>query len=143
MLVFGVTELGRALYQLNILTKSTSAGARYLSRLHDAVILDDEGNCNKGAAWDVVNVQKAANIVMYGNEAGTGEKLIPNITVTFDVADNGKARTLDAGVVACVIEANSEAVFSSVFGDLGPIIPFTDIDAFSMTQRVEERYIGE
>lgn len=137
ILVFGITELGRAMYQLNTLAKSTSAGVRYLSRMPDAVILED-GKCSKGPAWDAV---KASYIVMYGTESNTGEKLIPNINVTFTLPED--ARTVDPGVVACVIIAHSTAEFTSVFGDLGPIIPFTDIDAFTMDQTEEERYIGE
>lgn len=138
MLVFGVTELGRALYQLNILTKSTSAGARYLSRLHDAVTYDSGSQtCSQGPAWDI---QRATNLVRYGSETGGAETLLPNVTVSFSV----EARhTDDDSVIACVIIAESQADYSSVFGDLGPIIPFTNVDAFSMSQRVEERYIGE
>lgn len=136
MLVFGITELGRALYQLNTLTKSTSAGARYLARLYDAVVVVD-GNCQTGDAWDV---QKASNIVMYGNEQGTGEKLLPELTVVFTLEQRSSA---DTSVTACVIKAASQAKFISIVGDLTPIIPFTDFDTFNMEQTVEERYIGE
>lgn len=143
MLVFGITELGRALYQLNTLTKATTTGARYLARLDQGLILDRvNGNCSAGSAWTTANLDKAENLVRYGNEGGTGVMLLPSMSVSFSYA----YKALDEDSVeteGCVIIANSEAVYTSVFGDEGPIIPFTDIDAFNMQQKVEERYIGE
>lgn len=143
MLVFGVTELGRALYQLNTLTKSTLSGARYLARLSDAVDYDKEaGTCSKGEAWSSSNIEKAKNLVLYGDEVSGGEMLLPNMSVTFDViySDVSDGSSTSAG---CVITASSEAAYTSVFGDEGPMIPFTDIDSFNMSQEVQERYIGE
>jgi Flp pilus assembly protein TadG len=45
LLLFGVTELGRALYQQNILTQAVELGGRYLARIDGAVVDDGSGGC--------------------------------------------------------------------------------------------------
>ena len=142
MLVFGITELGRALYQLNTLTKATVSGARFLARLDNAIDFDRvNGSCSAGAAWEG-SQQLAENLVLYGSEIAGEETLVPQMSVTFDYAYRD-ATYEGFSTAGCVIIAESEAVYTSIFGDEGPIIPFTDIDTFTMNQKVEERYIGE
>lgn len=139
-LVFGITELGRALYQLNTLTKATLSGARYLARLDGAVTYDGD-SCSKGPAWDVV---KATNLILYGSEEAGSKTLIPKMSVKPEDVEviDGKFSG-EGDTVGCIIKITSTATFTSIFGDEGPIIPFTDIDTFEMEQTVEERYIGE
>lgn len=147
MVVFGITELGRALYELNTLTKSTATGVRYLSRVPGYVAIDEDGEtvCQKGTDPEVVNPEgKAENLIKYGSE-NAGEKTLlidMGIETPFYLRDEqitiaGKTKTV------CIIGVETRATYTSVFGDAGPIIPFTDIDAFNMYQTVEERYIGE
>lgn len=146
MVVFGITELGRALYELNTLTKATKTGARYISRIPNAIVLDKgetPPTCSEGSAWGDA-VANAENLVLYGSENEGAKTLISDMSVSFSIEDNARVVTDGSNTtVACIITANSSAVYTSVFGDEGPIIPFTDIDTFNMYQAVEERYIGE
>jgi Flp pilus assembly protein TadG len=63
VMTFLVTELGRAIMQYNVLTKSVRDGARYLSTQ-----LPGQG------------ITSARNLVVYGNTAGTGTALAPGLT---------------------------------------------------------------
>jgi hypothetical protein len=60
MLAFMTTELSRALYQYNILTKSVRDAARYLS-------MQTPGDTTKYGT--------AKNLVVYGNPAGSGNPI--------------------------------------------------------------------
>jgi Flp pilus assembly protein TadG len=64
-LAFGVTELGRAIYQYNSLVKATRDAARYLS--------------GQGPG-DPADVTKAQCLAVYGNAGCTGSPLVPNLT---------------------------------------------------------------
>lgn len=145
MLLIGIAELGRALYQLNGLTKAAVSGARYLARQHGAVSFDEaSGNCGQDAAWDAT---AASNVVIYGNDAGTGEALYPGITATFGLESSGVIDIDGAQTAGCVITAEVSMDFVSVMGDGEVLIPFADISAdllpITLTANVEERYIGE
>lgn len=146
MLLLGITELGRALYQLNGLTKAAVSGARYLAREYGAVEFDEvSGNCSQGTEWDSV---AASNVVIYGKEAPTAsdEALYPGINVSFGLKSS-EAEVDGVGTKGCVITASVSMDFISVMGDEGVLIPFSSIDAdllpLTLTANVEERYIGE
>ncbi len=143
MLLLGITELGRALYQLNGLTKAAVGGARYLARLHGAVEVDG-ANCSPGAAWDTL---AATNVVIFGNDTGIGEPLFPGMEVSFELEPSGVITIDGAQTAGCVIRATVNMEFISAMGDQGVLIPFSDIDAdmlpIVLTANVEERYIGE
>ncbi|MBC8028936.1 MAG: pilus assembly protein [Pyrinomonadaceae bacterium] len=65
VLLFAATaEFGRYFYEYTTLAKAARAGTRYLAT--SAVNANEDG--------------KAKNIVVYGNEAGTGSPLIPGLT---------------------------------------------------------------
>lgn len=64
MIAFGVTELGRAYYQYNTLTKAIRDGARYLS----------------SNAYNAGNITNAQNIAVYGNTGGSGTAVLPGLT---------------------------------------------------------------
>lgn len=72
MLLIGVSEFGRMLFQYNTLTKSTRDAARYLS-----------ANARVGSTSAVVldgtDISETQNLVVYGNTAGTGQELLPNL----------------------------------------------------------------
>ena len=59
-----IIEFGRAYYQYDMLTKSVREAVRYLSVRSPGV-----------------DVDKAKNIVVYGNPAGTGTPLLPGLTL--------------------------------------------------------------
>jgi Flp pilus assembly protein TadG len=67
------TELGRALYQYNSMTKSVREAARYLSSRAAAAAVSDK---------ERAIVAEAKNIVVYGNPRGTGTALVPGITLS-------------------------------------------------------------
>lgn len=47
VLVFGITEMGRAIYQQNTLSKAVASGARYMSRSAQSVNAD----CTQAGQW--------------------------------------------------------------------------------------------
>ena len=66
MLVFGITECGRAIYQFNALAKSTRDAARFLSGQ---------------SPGDPTDVTTAQCLAVYGNKACTPPALVPNLTL--------------------------------------------------------------
>ncbi|MCW8917683.1 MAG: pilus assembly protein [Gammaproteobacteria bacterium] len=146
MLLFGITELGRALYQQNSLYKAVASGARYLARVNDVLAFDTNGNCTTaGPAWpDSGSLTAAQNLIIYGNTAVTGTPLIPNLdasdAVTITVAPHPLPKTDGSTVNVCVITINAEAEFSGLFGAI--VIPFTTLETFKIRAETEERYIG-
>jgi hypothetical protein len=77
LMLFGLTEYGRAIYQYNTLVKATRDAARYLSTVE------------KGNGWT-----EARCLARYGNTACTGPLLAP------DLADD-KVFICDASIDAC------------------------------------------
>ena len=82
--MFAVLEFGRALWVHNALSDAARRGARYAA-LHTTA--------------DAANVR---NVVVYGNEAGTGQPMVSNLgTANVDVDYNGFG--LNAGTVSVSI----------------------------------------
>lgn len=136
ILVFGITELGRAIYQQNTLSKAIEGGVRYLARSWETV---DE-NCNTVGDWGTHSVN-AQNIVVYGNEGGAGDPLIDTLTpaqVSFSVVARVNGTT---GEDACVVQGVATTPFDGAFGD--QIVPLLDLGAITLNARSEERYVGE
>lgn len=146
---FGITELGRALYQENMLTKSAIAGARFMARGYEAVV-EQTGSCDRGASWDSLSAL-ATNIVIYGKEtpqSETDQPLLENMTVSIDMDPEPKTSgSGDGAVSSCVIKVTATADFVSLFGDL--LIPglglVSDMEVSSnlLNVSIEERYLGE
>lgn len=65
ILTMMTTEIGRAYHRYNTLAKSVREAARYLS-------VRAQG----------VDVAKAKNIIVYGNSAGTGQAVIPGLSLS-------------------------------------------------------------
>jgi Flp pilus assembly protein TadG len=84
MAMFAVMEFGRALWVHNALTDAARRGARYAT-LH--------------AAASEANVK---NVVVYGNEAGTGQPLVNNLSTT-NVNVNYSGFGLNEGTVSVSI----------------------------------------
>lgn len=143
MLLFGITELGRALFQENSLYKAVSTGARYLARSNEALAYDDEGNCTEDGDWpDVPSLTVAENLIVFGNTTGTGPPLLPNLsrdTIEITVVPQ-TLTTSDGAVGICKIRVRAWATFAGLFGDI--VIPFTSIESFDIRAETEERYIG-
>jgi hypothetical protein len=154
ILVFGITEIGRALYQQNVLTKAVTAGARYLARGPGKdpmgnVVLDDE-TCTPGPAWGAFET-RAADLVVYGSldpQPGD-EPLLPHLDESGNVAIGYRGpETIDVDVSgttqtvsACVITVSASAAFDGLFGE--NIVPMLNLGAFDLNAAAEERYLGE
>lgn len=148
LLLFGVTELGRALYQQNTLYKAVEAGARYLARTSGTL---NSSSCaiEDSDDWDDA-LDDAMNIIAFGNPAGTGTPLLPYLDDTaertIDIV-NQTTRTLtktDGTVVpVCVISVEASVPFAGFFGEIAVPNLFGDsISSFSLRAETEERYIG-
>ena len=64
LLTMITTEFGRAIYQYNTIVKSLRDGTRYLS-----------------VQTPNTKIAEAKNLVVFGNIAGTGQALVPGLTV--------------------------------------------------------------
>lgn len=136
-LVFGITEIGRALYQQNTLTKSVEVGARYLSRAYGAI--DDMSTCS-APNW-MSHHPSAINLIETGTVDGSGELLLSNLTVVEITEPRPE-------VTGCVFSIKANASFVSIMGGAeGLRIPFGgelwEIGPLTLHASVEERYLGE
>jgi len=144
MIVFGITELGRALYQDNSLTKAVNIGARYIARQPDLLYPPYAENNPCGVAdsgrWS--NVQgEAKNLIICGRRDCSGEEpVVPGLVEDHITIGTPELVTGYGGSPACVIEVSARTPFSPIFGDV--VIPFTSVGLFDLTARTEERYIG-
>lgn len=135
VLVFGITELGRAIYQQNTLSKAAASGARYMSRAPQAVASD----CSQGSAWGA-SVINAANLIAFGRQSGTGQPLLPGLKAA-DASFSVAQRTVTGMGNACVITASVSVPFRAIFGDT--LVPFLDLGPLTLRATVEERFHGE
>lgn len=136
MMVFGITELGRALFQLNSLAKAADGGARYLSRSWD--VLDE--NCQPTSAWSAA-AAATANYVAFGNAGGQGQPLLPGLSAAGVTVTARYGEVVGSEGPACIIEIEASAPFDGAFGE--NVVPFTRIGPIDLTTRREARYIGE
>lgn len=136
MMVFGITELGRALYQLNTLAKSADAGVRYLSRAWD--VLDE--NCQPTAGWATA-ISATANYVVFGNAAGQGDPLIPGLSTAGVSVAAAYGEVAGSEESACIVRVTASAPFNGVFGER--VVPFTRLGPIDLITSREGRYIGE
>jgi Flp pilus assembly protein TadG len=106
LLVVVVSEFGTLFYQLNALNKSVQSAARYLS---------DVSVSNKNTTTQMTN---ARNLAVYGNSAGTGTAVLPNLTPAKFVIKNPDS--LHVQVVATydahLILGNSLNAFMQMIG---------------------------
>ena len=100
LMVFGITEFGRAFYQYNTLAKAVRDGARYIIKKSD---LPGE-------------IANAKNLVVYGKTTGTGAPLLSGLTT-------GKVGIVYTGAIPQYITVRIQGY---QFQSLVPgIIPFT------------------
>jgi len=64
LVVFGITEFGRAYYQYNTLSKAIRDGGRYMS----------------SHTYSAINISNAQKLVVYGQTAGGGTPVLPGLT---------------------------------------------------------------
>ncbi len=145
LILYGVTELGRALYYQNTLYKALIAGSRYMARTSEIV---DTETCTTQDGYSAAVTQASALIQ-------ANATLFPNLT--FSTAEEGDPPPLpgeesdvyiiapikkDLGddVIGCRIRIIADATFEPLF------VPVTfgdnEFGAFNIHAEVEERYIG-
>jgi hypothetical protein len=143
LLVFGITELGRALFQWNTLTKSVATGARYMARVNG--LYTNTTNCTVNqTTWDSYE-DDAMNLIIYGQQTmgAPEDELLPGLRVT-KLEDELRTYTFGS---ACVIIVEAEADFESIFG--GSSLPSLyglwagSDETITLRARTEERYLGE
>lgn len=137
ILVFGITELGRAIYQQQTLTKATATGARFMARAYD--VLDVDAGCAPknppppAKGWSDQMARAKILVVT----AGKDDPVVPGLTVG-DVTITAEPRL--SGSV-CVITVTVATTFEGIFGDR--LIPLTNFGMPVLNTRAEEVYIGE
>ena len=136
MLAFGITELGRALYQYSSLGKSVDGAARYMSRAWGAVTTD----CVTDTGWGAA-VIAATNVAVSGDESGAGEALLPALDAADISIDVAPVTVSGLAEPACVIRVTAAVPFQGVFGD--DIVPFTQLGPITLSTAREVRFIGE
>jgi Flp pilus assembly protein TadG len=72
LLLFGMTEIGRALVRYNTLTKALQDGARYAAGV---ALLGTTGTVQV----DAQTLTATRNVVVYGNTAGTGQAVLQGL----------------------------------------------------------------
>ena len=135
VLVFGITELGRAIYQQNSLSKSVASGVRFLARYNGLLDLDD---CSQTAAWGTATGY-AANLVATGKESGAADALLPGLVAADVTFSLDPANSNDD--IGCVIQGQATVAFVSIFGD--SVVPLLNLGPLNLTATSEERYHGE
>lgn len=85
LLVFGISEYGRALYQYNTLVKTVRDSARFLTQYNPA-----------DGAYPLA---EAKCLVIYGNTTCSGSKLVPGLTVTMVKVCNPVACPIDYTII--------------------------------------------
>ncbi len=127
LLLFGFIEVGRALYQQNMLTKAISTGSRFISRAPEAVT----ASCQQGSKW-LQTVNQARTLIAY---PGTEGQLLLNgleegDALVFSVRQEG---------AVCVIRIEANLAYAALAG----IIPMLNDGGIELNATAEERYIGD
>ncbi len=135
LMLYGITEIGRALYQQNTLYKGLVAGSRYLGRANNIITIDlDTKTCTK-------------NEPSYSVMEGRAKSIIASTVTTFphfstdNVVITVPTDAIEVGdVVGCKIQIIANVLFEPVFV---PIAFGDDImGPFTIHAEIEERYIG-
>jgi Flp pilus assembly protein TadG len=107
LLLFGVTEIGRAIVRYNTLTKAVQDGARYAAAY---ALLGTTGAVNVDAQL----LTEVRNVVVYGNTAGTGSPLLTGFQPV-------QVSLVDAGGDQIRVDANYayQPLFGAVLPNFG------------------------
>lgn len=133
LILFGITELGRALYQQNILTKTVGSTSRMLSRAYS--VIDEANNCTPRPSWSSA-ILDAENMLKYGDVDG-GSNLLLNDIELVSITISSKSLT-NFSKAFCTITVAAKADFEPVIGDT-----LFGFPSFELSASAEERYIGE
>jgi hypothetical protein len=140
ILFFGFVEFGRALLQINTLTKAVTAGARYVARVPDAI---NPADCSQGTGWAAAIVQ--GELLIENDNAGLGDAILPGLDANGAITFSNSTETVTYGgsnsIDVCVITVQASAPFAAISGD-SPV-PFLQIGPITIRAQAEERYIAE
>lgn len=121
ILVFGITEYGRAIYQYNTMAKGVRNAVRYLTAYAP-------GNSTASSA--------AKCLAVFGNTACSGNTLVPNLSisqVSIQDASNAASHALQSipggGVANLVTVTVSGYQFTSLMTLVAPSFAFNTISA--------------
>lgn len=117
LMIFTVTEFGRAVYEYNILTKSVRNGARYLS-------MEPPHN--------VLSIAQARNLMVFGNSAGTGTPLAMGLSAERIAAPTWQTAGTEPVINTVTVRISGytfRSLFPSVFGIQFGNVVFPDITA--------------
>jgi hypothetical protein len=108
MLLFAVTEIGRAIVRYNTLTKAVQDGARHAAAY---ALLGTTGQVTIDAQLQT----EVRNIVVYGNRAGTGTPLLGGLLP-------GQVNLVDAGGDQIRVDVSYpyQPLFGAVLPNFGP-----------------------
>ncbi len=125
VLFAGVAEFGRYFYEYTTLAKASRLGARYLA-----------SKSVKSEKFDYKAIAK--NIVVYGNEAGSGEPLLDGLLpANVDIEYAGGTAGVPATVTVTIINYPHEPIF-----DLGALLNNDDLSlAIDVAPSVTMRYL--
>ena len=148
LLLFGITELGRALYQQNMLTQAVELGGRYMARVDGAVNTDDCSNVGGNAVKWAAAVTMAGKLIKCNDGTDSCAKpVLPNITFVHDPDDPDNSfsvtKHMSGSVSACVITVKAKADFQSVFGADLVSVPGFRLGAVTLNAATQERFIGD
>ncbi|HEY9032999.1 MAG TPA: TadE/TadG family type IV pilus assembly protein [Pseudomonadales bacterium] len=134
---FGIVELGRALYQQNMLAKGVANTARMLARTYQGMDMDNACVVN-AAVWPAA-VLAAENYLRFGS-TDADEDAQPRLAgIQLQAVEISAYRNDDSAVAdyICSIRVTGQAQFVPVVSDV------FGIGAFNLQASAEERYIGE
>lgn len=121
LLLFGVTEFGRAMYQYDAIAKSVRGAVRHLSQ---------------HSAGDATSINAAKCIAVFGNAECASPALLPGLTTSMiavcdasNCAGSHANQSTGSGVVNLVTVTISGYQFSSLVPALMPSITFGDISS--------------
>ncbi len=134
LLIFmAVAELGLALLLHQTLVRNVEVSARYMARTSGGLNAD----CSSNAPWTSASTT-ATNLIVYGNEAGSGNALISGLDAG-DVDIAVVTRTASGVSASCVVQVEVQVNNPGIFG---PNIPFLGQAQPLLQARSEERYVG-
>jgi Flp pilus assembly protein TadG len=134
ILLFGSAEVGRVLYQQNVLTKAVMSGSRFIARSPDALTAD----CAQDSGWTAVTA-KASNLIAYSQD-DAAELRLAGLDAADAIVFTPRSEMLNGNTV-CVISTQAQTEFDGVFG--AKLIPLLDIGPVQLKALEEERYIGD
>lgn len=143
LLLFGITELGRALYQQNMFTQAVELGGRYMARVDGAVNVNDCTTVSGKWAAAIVVTESLINCGVDGTSSCTTPPILPNIEIDYiDVCGPTNPHYSCSSPSACVITLRATAAFQSIFGGDLISVPGYRIEGVELNASTQERYIG-